>query len=131
MEAETTITIWHILGVGISLGVPLSGAMFAVFKYSVGRNITAMDKKFEALEAQVDKIGKKVDEINQSYGREGMTRVECRVCRQECADRSAAYQRDILEWLRRSDDKVDKLMMMLANVHNGMGGLNNRSTDKP
>jgi hypothetical protein len=114
MEAETAITIWRILGVGISLGVPLSGAMFAVFKYSVGRNITAMDKKFEALEAQVDKIGKKVDEINQSYGREGMTRSECRVCRQECADRMTAYQRDILEYMRRSDDKFDRILIMVA-----------------
>lgn len=116
-------TIWQIMGVGISLGIPISGAVFGIFKYSVGRNITAMDAKFEALEAQVGEIDKKVDALNQSYGREGMTRQECQICRKECAERMVAYQRDILEWLRRQDDKSDKLLMIVANQHNGTGGV--------
>ena len=116
-------TIWQIVGVGISLGVPISGAVFAIFKYSVGRNIAAMDKKFEALEVQVSEIDKKVDALNQSYGKEGMTRQECQSCRKECNERMTQYQQDILGWLRRSDDKADKLLMMIANLNNGVGGV--------
>lgn len=112
-------TVWQIMGVGISLGVPISGAVFAIFKYSVGRNIAAMDKKFEALEVQVAKIDEKVDSLNQSYGKEGMTRQECQTCRKECSERMVAYQADILSWLRRQDDKADRILMMVANVHNG------------
>jgi len=115
-------TVWQIMGVGISLGVPISGAVFAIFKYSVGRNIAAMDKKFEALEVQVSEIDKKVDALNQSYGKEGMTRVECQTCRKECSERMIAYQADILAWLRRQDDKSDRILMMIANVH-GQGGV--------
>lgn len=116
-------TVWQIIGVGVSLGIPLSGAFYGVLKYSVGRNIAAMDEKFETLEGQVSVIGEKVDALHQSYGREGMTRNECSACRRECSERMVAYQADILGWLRRQDDKADRLLMLMANAHNGMGGV--------
>lgn len=112
-------TIWQIIGVGVSLGIPLSGAFYGVLKYSVGRNIAAMDKKFETLESQVSEIGQKVDSLHSSYGKEGMTRLECSACRKECSERMVAYQADILAWLRRQDDKSDRILMMVANVHSG------------
>jgi len=121
-----SITTFQIAGMVLTIAVPFAGALYGVFKYSVGRNILAMDQKFDSLQVQVSNIGTKVDDLKDSYGKEAMTRNECSLCRRECTDRVVAYQRDILEWMRRQDDKSDALLMMIANLNNGAhGGVKN------
>lgn len=116
--AETS-TIWQIVGVTVALAVPFAGALYGVFKYSVGRNVKAMDEKFDDLKNQVAVIGAKVDSMHQAYGKEGMTRQECQTCRKECNDRTAQSWREVLEWMRRQEDKMDSIVLMVANNRNG------------
>jgi formate dehydrogenase assembly factor FdhD len=124
-DPQAGITIWQVLGYGIPLICSFIGALYGILKYSVGRNVLAMDQKFTSLQIQVSAVEAKVDELKHSYGREGMTRTECSVCRKECGDRLVRYQHDIVEWMRRQEDKSDKIIMMIANLNNGQGGVEN------
>ncbi len=104
----------QIIGIVFSIATPFAGALYGVFKYSVGRNIASMDKGYSDLKRQVASVEAKLDELKHSYGKEGMTRAECSVCRKECLDQTARRQNEILEWMRRQDDKADRILMMVA-----------------
>ena len=116
---EATVT--QIIGIGLSVGVPLAGGVIGVLKWSICRNIQAMDKKITELDEKVDKLFQRQEDLRQL----AMPRVDCSVCRTECQNRMTTNQREMLEWLRRQDDKMDRVVMMLANIHNGLGGISN------
>ena len=54
-----------------------------------------------------------------------MSKPECAVCRKECQDRLAQQQQLMIENDRIQNQKLDNLLMMVANVHNGLGGVAN------
>lgn len=109
----------QIIGIGVSVGLTGAGAIAGVLKWSLGRNLKAMDDKITDLTAKVDELNK----ANASLREASVTASECSTCRGECQVRLAGYQREILEWMRRQDDKADRLLMLMANAHNGMGGV--------
>lgn len=108
----------QIIGIGVSVGLTGAGAIAGVLKWSLGRNLKAMDDKITALDLKVDELTKS----NAALREQSTTSAECTLRRRECQDRLATNQRDILEWMRRQDDKADRLLMMMANAHNGQGG---------
>ena len=116
---EATVT--QIIGIGLSVGIPLAGGVVGVLKWSICRNIAAMDKKITELDEKVDRLFQRQEDLRQL----AMPRADCAACRTECNNRLAQYQRETLEWLRRQDDKLDRLVMMVANQFNGQGGIQN------
>lgn len=114
MAPPDPLSTAQIIGIVLSIAIPFAGALYGVFKYSVGRNIASMDKGYSDLKRQVASVEAKLDELKHSYGKEGMTRVECSVCRKECSDQTARRQNEILEWMRRQDDKADRILMVVA-----------------
>ncbi|MDY0331839.1 MAG: hypothetical protein RBR52_15280 [Thiomonas sp.] len=114
MEAMTP----QIIGISVTVGLAGAGAIAGVLKWSLGRNLKAMDDKITDLAAKVDELNK----ANASLREASVTAPECSACRRECQDRIASHQREILEWMRRQDDKADRLLLMLAN-RNSAGGV--------
>ena len=108
----------QIIGIGVSVGLTGAGAIAGVLKWSLGRNLKAMDDKITYLTVKVDELNK----ANASLREASVTASECTTCRRECQDRLAGHQREILEWMRRQDDKADRLLLMLANC-NSIGGV--------
>ena len=108
----------QIIGIGVSVGLTGVGAIAGVLKWSLGRNLKAMDDKITDLTVKVDELNK----ANASLREASVTASECTTCRRECQDRLAGHQREILEWMRRQDDKADRLLLMLANC-NSIGGV--------
>ena len=80
-----------------------------------------MDKKITELDEKVDRLFQRQEDLRQL----AMPRADCAACRAECNNRLAQYQRETLEWLRRQDDKLDRLVMMVANQFNGQCGIQN------
>ena len=101
----------QIIGIGVTVGLAGAGAIAGVLKWSLGRNLKAMDDKITDLTVKVDELNK----ANASLREASVTASECTTCRRECQDRLAGHQREILEWMRRQDDKADRLLLMLAN----------------
>lgn len=99
----------------------MAGGVIGVLKWSICRNIQAMDKKITELDEKVDRLFQRQEDLRQL----AMPRADCAACRTECNTRLAQYQRETLEWLRRQDDKLDRLVMMVANQFNGQGGIQN------
>ena len=102
----------QIIGIGVTVGVSGAGAIAWVLKWSLGRNLKEMDAKIDELRAEVRSL--KANSIDSAY---------CSACRSECQDRLATNQREILEWMRRQDDKADRILMVVANMHNGAWGV--------
>lgn len=109
----------QIIGISVTIGLAGAGVIGGVLRWSLVRNIEQLDKKMVEIRDSVADMGKSISEIRA----ETVTSPECAACRRECNERSNIYQQDILGWLRRSDDKADKLLMMIANLHNGTGGV--------
>lgn len=107
----------QIIGIGVTVGLAGAGAIAGVLKWSLGRNLKAMDDKITDLTAKVDELNR----ANASLREASVTASECSVCRRDCQDRQASYQREILEWMRRQDDKADRLLLLAANAQIGMG----------
>jgi hypothetical protein len=110
------------LATGIACGV------FALIRWFLVRNIQALDRRFDALEERMDKTDERFDILYQrqeALARETTTKADCTSCRRDCQDRVAQNQREMLEWMRRQDDKLDRIVMLLANAHNGLGGVTN------
>lgn len=109
----------EIIGIGVTVGLAGAGVIGTVLRWSIVRNIEALDGKMDEIRESVADMGKSLTELRS----EAVTVTECSTCRKECNDRQLAYQQDILGWLRRSDDKSDRLLMMIANLNNGIGGV--------
>ena len=76
----------------------------------------------------MDKTDERLDTLYQRQENlqlQATTKADCSACRKDCQDRLTQNQREMLEWMRRQDDKLDRIVMMLANAHNGLGGVTN------
>lgn len=129
MEQITlAISWWQLAGMGGTLATGIACGVFALIRWSLVRNIQALDRRFDALEERMDKTDERFDILYQrqeALARETTTKADCTSCRRDCQDRVAQNQREMLEWMRRQDDKLDRIVMMLANAHNGLGGVTN------
>lgn len=121
---------WNVLGVFVAIGLPVAGAVFGVLKTSIGRHIKNMDERFAEVREDIADIKAKVDTLFQRYEGlkgEAMSRPDCERCRQNC-------QQGMVQWMQRIEDKIDKqndkidkqnerVVTMLANMNNGLGGV--------
>ena len=76
----------------------------------------------------MDKTDERLDTLYQRQENlqlQATTKADCSACRKDCQDRLTQNQREMLEWMRRQDDKLDRIVMMMANAHNGLGGVTN------
>ena len=111
---------------GGTLATAIAGGVFALMRWSIVRNIQALDRRFDALEERMDKTGERLNILYQrqeALVRETTTKADCSACRKDCQDRVAQNQRDMITWMQRLEDKLERLIMMIANNHNGMGGV--------
>ena len=109
----------EVIGIGVTIGLAGAGVIGGVLRWSIVRNIETLDGKMEEMKAMVEQLADNLQQLRES----AVTNMECSTCRRECQDRLVAYQADVLTWLRRQDDKADKLLMMIANLNNGVGGV--------
>ncbi len=109
----------EIIGVSVTIGLAGAGIIAGVLRWSILRNVEQLDIKMDEIKDSVADMGRSIAEIRA----ESVTSPECAACRRECNERSNIYQQDILGWLRRSDDKADRMLMMIANLNNGTGGV--------
>lgn len=109
----------EVIGIGITVGLAGAGVISGMLRWSILRNIEKLDESMTELKAQVSSLAASLAQVRE----DGVTSVECTQCRRECGDRLVQYQQDILSWMRRQEDKSDRLIMMVANIHNGQGGV--------
>lgn len=109
----------EVIGIGVTVGLAGAGIIGGMLRWSILRNIQGLDKSMEELKTQVKSLAESLAQVRE----DGVTMPECAQCRRDCGDRHAQYQQDILQWMRRQEDKADKLLLMMANVNNGMGGV--------
>lgn len=117
----------EIIGVGVTVGLAGAGVIGALLRWSLLRNIEKLDESMTELKHQVSSLAAAVSQVRE----EGVTSQDCAVCRRECGDRQAQYQQDILGWMRRQEDKADRILMMIANLNNGIGGVKNGLGARP
>lgn len=117
MEASVA----QIVGIGLSVGAPLAAGVVGVLRWSICRNIAEMDRKLTEMGDKVDKLYQRQEVLQ----RESISRSDCAVCRRECQARIEADGKAMIDWMRRVEDKFDKLLMMVANLNNGQGGVKN------
>lgn len=114
-------TAWNVIGMGVSIGVLGAGLIAAVLKWSLGRNLADMDKKItEALE-KIDTLY----QMHESLRRDVTLKTDCAVCRRECQERLTLSNQAMMTWMQRLEDKLERLVMMVANLNNGQGGVPN------
>lgn len=109
----------EIIGIGVAVGLAGAGVIGGMLRWSIVRNIEKLDESMAELKRQVSSLASSLAQVRE----DGVTSAECGQCRRDCNDRLTQYQQDVLGWLRRSDDKSDKLLMMIANLNNGQGGV--------
>ena len=129
MEQITlAISWWQLAGMGGTLATGIAGGVFALMRWSIVRNIQALDRRFDALEERMDKTDERLDILYQrqeALVRETTTKTDCTACRRDCQDRLASGQRDMITWMQRLEDKLERVIMMIANANNGLGGVKN------
>ena len=117
MEASVT----QIIGIGLSVGAPLAAGVVGILRWSICRNIAEMDKKLTLALERIDTLYQKHDELR----REVVVRTDCAVCRRECQERLVLSNQAMMTWMQRLEDKLERVVMMLANINNGQGGVKN------
>ena len=116
------ISIPQVLGIGLSVGVPLAGGVVGILRWSICRNIAEMDKKLtEALE-KIDNLYQRHEDLR----RDAVMRTDCQTCRRECQERLVLSNNSMMQWMQRLEDKLERLVMMVANMNNGQGGVSGR-----
>ena len=127
-QINLAISWWQLAGMGGTLATAIAGGVFALMRWSIVRNIVAMDETMTEMKADIKDLSAKFDTLYQRQENlqlQATTKADCAVCRKDCQDRVAQNQREMLEWMRRQDDKLDRIVMMMANAHNGLGGVTN------
>lgn len=133
VEPFVVITSGQVVAAAVTLCVGASGLVAAVVKWSFSRNVKILDESIAGLRNDF----KTMSEKQHAMELLGMSKPECAACRRECQDRNAEYQRITLENDRIQNQKLDNLLMMVANAHNGLGGVKNgihtesKVTEKP
>lgn len=128
VAADAVITFGQVVAFGVSIGGAATAGAFGILKWSLGRNIAAMDETMTEMKADIKDLSAKFDTLYQRQENlqlQATTKADCTACRRDCQDRVAQNQREMLEWMRRQDDKLDRIVMMMANAHNGLGGVTN------
>ena len=123
-----SISLFQVVTMGVSIGGATALGAFGILKWSIGRNIATMDAKISEISGGIQILSAKIDTLYQKQAdlqSQAVIKADCSVCRRECYERSGTYQREILEWMRRQDDKMDRILMMVANMNNGQGGVKN------
>lgn len=121
VEPFVVITSGQVIAAAVTLCVGASGLVAAVVKWSFSRNIKGLDDSIAGLRSDFKEMSGK----QHSMELLSMSKPECVACRKECQDRMTEYQRIALENDRIQNQKLDNLLMMVANVHNGLGGVAN------
>ena len=106
----------------------IAGGVLGLLRWSIVRYIKALDARFDALEERMDKTDERLDVLYQrqeTLVREATMKTECAACRKDCQERLAAGQRDMVVWMQRLEDKLERVIMMIANANNGLGGIKN------
>lgn len=93
----------EIVGIGVTVGLAGAGGIGTLLKWSLDRNIMAMDKKIDELTEEVGKLRTETSVLRER----AITDIECAACRKECKD-------GFKEWMARLDAKMDA--MLLSNV---------------
>lgn len=114
-------TAWNVIGMGVTIGVAGAGLIAAVLKWSLARNLAEMDKKITMALEKIDTLY----QMHESLRREAVLRSDCTTCRRECQERLAASNNALVIWMQRLEDKLERLVMMVANMNNGLGGAKN------
>ena len=108
--------------------VTIAGGVLGLLRWSIVRYIKALDARFDALEERMDKTDERLDVLYQrqeTLVREATMKADCAACRKDCQDRLASGQRDMITWMQRLEDKLERVIMMIANANNGLGGVKN------
>lgn len=121
VEPFVVITSGQVIAAAVTLGIGAAGVVAGVMKWSFSRNVKSIDDAIAGLRADF----KTMSDKQHSMEVLSMQKSECSVCRKECQDRLTEYQRLAIENDRIQNQKLDNLLMMMANVHNGMGGIAN------
>jgi hypothetical protein len=100
------------VGIGVSVGLAGAGVIGGLLVWSLKRNIGALDKKLDELADEVAKLRAE----NSALREHAVTDAECVSCRRECRDGFTA-------WMARLEGKMDHLLLIGANMNNGLGGV--------
>ena len=111
----------EVIAIGVTIGLAGGGIIVGVFRWSILRNIETLDVKMEEVKDTVVELSRSVSDLRGS----SVSCAECSNYRRDCSERHVQYQQDILQWMRRQEDKSDRLLMMVANINNGIGGVKN------
>ena len=127
-QINLAISWWQLAGMGGTLATAIAGGVFALMRWSIVRNIQALDRRFDALEERMDKTDERLDILYQRQENlqlQATMKTDCAACRKDCQDRLASGQRDMITWMQRLEDKLERVTMMIANANNGLGGVTN------
>ena len=127
VEPFVVITSGQVIAAAVTLGVSAAGIVAGVMKWSFTRNVKCIDDAIAGLRDDF----KIMSDKQHSMEVLAMQKSECAVCRKECQDRLTEYQRMAVENDRVQNQKLDNLLMMVANVHNGLGGVRNGIHTEP
>ena len=100
------------LTLAMSIGLAVAGGVFALLRWSVLRNITETDERLKAMAVTLEENGARFEEMQLRFVLMSDFR-EFRMCSD---DRQAAFRAEMLEWMRRQDDKIDRLLLLVAEV---------------
>ena len=126
VEPFVVITSAQVVALAVALGIGASGIVAATMKWSFSRNMKTLDDAITGLREDFKKMSDKQHAIELL----AMPKTECTMCRQECQTRIMEYQRITIENDRIQNQKLDNLLLMVANVNNGMGGVKNGLSSK-
>lgn len=129
MEQITFAVSWAQMAAAFGgIVVTISGGVLGLLRWSIVRYIKALDARFDALEERMDKTDERLAVLYQrqeTMVREATMKTDCAACRKDCQDRLASGQRDMITWMQRLEDKLERVIMMIANANNGLGGVKN------
>ena len=134
VEPFVVVTSGQVIAVAMVLSGGAAGLVAAVMKWSFTRNVKSIDDSIAGVRNELKLMAEKQQVItDRQHAMElmSMSKPECATCRKECQDRLATQQQTMIENDRIQNQKLDNLLMMVANVHNGMGGVKNELRTEP
>lgn len=106
------MTAAELVGISVSVGLAGAGIIGGLLKWSLERNIKSMDTKIDNLTQEVAILRAE----NSTLREKAVTGEDCASCRRECRDGFTA-------WMARLEAKMDNLLLIGANMNNGLGGV--------